>query len=280
MTASPGEAIDYGRFAERLAAHRANQDPAKRWDLYRAFHQEWGFDTAGVQRRHDGEPVYREGDDRLVPPEQVPAALREWWKLPENSFADRRVGYGWQYAWPPAWITAPPGNGDAEALAPDSPLVVNPDDLRMCSVVIENQGCAYWGYQSAEAHLDDPGVYVLATEEGWEVQADSLSEFALLLALRTLLSSFGWLAENWDDDSDAVMDRVREIMPELGFHVWRELTSEMVFHGGPDTVALVDPTGDGDQVYLFGRTREALEHLTAELGGEWKILPPPERSEA
>ena len=29
--------IDYGGFAERLAVHRANQDPAKRWDLYREF---------------------------------------------------------------------------------------------------------------------------------------------------------------------------------------------------------------------------------------------------
>ena len=35
MNASPREAIDYGRFAQRLAAHRANQDPAKRWDTAR-----------------------------------------------------------------------------------------------------------------------------------------------------------------------------------------------------------------------------------------------------
>lgn len=279
MSASPREAIDYGRFAERLAAQRANQDPAKRWDLYRDFHREWGFDPEGVQRRHDGEPVYRDGDDRLVPPEKVPVALREWWKLRDNSFADRRVCSGWQFDWPPEWITAPPGNGDAEALAPDSPLVVDPDDLRMCSVVIENQGCAYWGYQAAEAQLDDPRAYVLATEEGWEVQADSLSEFALLVAVRTLLFSFGWMAENWDDEFDAVADRIRATMPELGFRVWRELTSEIVFHGGPDTVAWVDPTGDGDQLYLFGRTREALERLTADLGGEWKISPPPVPSE-
>ncbi|MEY9925428.1 hypothetical protein ABH926_000048 [Catenulispora sp. GP43] len=279
MSASPREAIDYGRFAERLAAQRANQDPAKRWDLYQEFHREWGFDPEGAERWNDGEPVYRDGDDRLVPAERIPAALREWWKLPENSFADRRVKHGMQHDWPPEWITAPPGNGDVEALAPDSPLVVDPDDLRMCSVVIENQGCAYWGYQSAEAHLDDPRAYVLATEEGWEVQADSLSEFALLVAVRTLLFSFGWMAENWDDDFDAVADRIRATMPELGFRVWRELASEIVFHGGPDTVAWVDPTGEGDQLYLFGRTREAPERQTADLGGEWKISPPPVPSE-
>jgi hypothetical protein len=29
----------------------------------------------------------------------------------------------------------------------------------------------------------------------------------------------------------------------------------------------------------FGRTREALELLTAELGGEWKISPPPVRNQ-
>jgi hypothetical protein len=45
MNASPREAIDYGRFAERLAAHRAEQDPAKRWGLFSEFHQEWGYEV-------------------------------------------------------------------------------------------------------------------------------------------------------------------------------------------------------------------------------------------
>ena len=270
--------IDYGGFAERLAAHRANPDPVKRWDLYREFHREWGFVPEGG-RRWPGDLSYDPEDTSLVPEERVPAALREWWTLPENSFADHRVRHGMQYAWPPQWITAPPGNGDAEALSPDSPLVVDPDDLRMCCVLIENQGCAFWGYQSAEAHLDDPKAYVLATEDGWEVQAASMSEFALLVAFRTLPHDFAWSAENWDTEFEELADKIRATMPEVGFPVWRELQSEAVYHGGPDVLAMVDPTGEGDQLYVFGRTREALEHLTVELGGEWKISPPPGRNQ-
>ena len=48
----------------------------------------------------------------------------------------------------------------------------------------------------------------------------------------------------------------------------------MVFHGGLDTLALVDPTGEDYPIRLLGRTREALERLTAELGGEWDITEP------
>lgn len=63
-------------------------------------------------------------------------------------------------------------------------------------------------------------------------------------------------------------------MPELGFHPWRESTSEVVYHGGPDTLAMVDPTGEGDRLRLYGRDRGALERLTADLGGEWEISAP------
>lgn len=289
MNASPSEAIDYSRFAQRLAAHRAEKDPARRWDLYREFHEEWGFGPVAGTRWQNGDPVYREVDPDYeeyrsqVPPEKIPAALSEWWKLPVNSFADSRVRHQMQYDWPPRWITDPPGDGDdagdggVEALAPDSPLVVDPDDLRMCSVLIENQGCSYWAYQSAEAHLADPPVYVLDRPPGWELQAESLSEYALLVAVNKVPFFFGWSAECWDDDFDfdVVADKVRAAMPELGFHPWLEMGTEIVYHGGLDVVALVDPSGERDEdVVLYGRTREALERLTTELGGEWRIEAP------
>ena len=37
---------------------------------------------------------------------------------------------------------------------------------------------------------------------------------------------------------------------------------------------MVDPTGEGDQLRLYGRDRGALERLTADLGGEWEISAP------
>lgn len=257
MNASPREAIDYGRFAERLAAHRAEQDPAKRWDLYREFHQEWGYDPAAGSRWTDGELVYPEGgSDGLVSPELIPAALREWWTLPFNSFTDLRVKHGMQSSWPPRWISE--GSGDP----------------RMCGVLIENQGCTYWAYRSAEAHSADPAVYVLDFEDAWLTQAESLSEYFLLVAVTVVPYFFGWTADTWDDDFEAAADQIRAAMPELGFHPWRELGSVSVYHGGLDTLAMIDPTGQGDQLRLYGRDREALERLTAELGGEWDIAAP------
>lgn len=48
----------------------------------------------------------------------------------------------------------------------------------------------------------------------------------------------------------------------------------MVLHGGLDTLALVDPTGEDYPIRLLGRSREAVERLTAQLGGEWDITEP------
>lgn len=181
MSASPREAIDYGRFAERLAAQRANQDPAKRWDLYREFQAEWGYVPTGGERWEGGDPVepddeeYDEDDlASMVPPEKIPAALPEWWKLPYNSFADSWLMYWTNPEWPPTWRPDPGGYGVAEGLEPDSAFVVDPEDLRMCCFTAEYQYCNEWAYQSAEAHLDDPRVFV-TTGEGWVLQADSLS---------------------------------------------------------------------------------------------------------
>ncbi|MBW8806303.1 MAG: hypothetical protein JF587_21000 [Catenulisporales bacterium] len=279
MTGSPSAAIDYGRFADRLAAQRASQDPAKRWDLYREFQQEWGYVPTGGERWEGGDPVDPDDEEldedeleALVPPEKIPAALSEWWKLPFNSFADSWPMYWTNPVWPPTWRPDPSGYGVAEGLEADSPLVVDPKDLRLCCFNAEYEYCNEWAYLSAEAHLPDPRVFV-SVEHGWELQADSLSEFFLLLAATRLPASLGWTASP-DDDFDAVAARVRATMPALGFHPWRELMSTKVFHGGRDVLAMVDPTGQDVQLCLYGRSREALERATASLGGEWSIAEP------
>lgn len=279
MTGSPRGATDYGRFAERLAAHRANQDPAKRWDLYREFQDEWGYIPTLGKRWAGGDPIdpddeeFDEDDlEAQVPPEKIPAALPEWWKLPFNSFADSWLLYWTNPVWPPTWRPDPSGYGVAEGLEPDSPFATGLDDLRLCCFNAEYEFCNEWAYLSAEGHLPDPRVFV-STEEGWELQADSLSEFFLLLSATRLPAALGWRAET-DDDFDEVAARIRAALPELGFHPWRELMSTKVFHGGMDALAMVDPTGEDLQVCLYGRSREALERLTAGLGGTWEILEP------
>lgn len=279
MNASPREAIDYGRFAQRLAAHRANQDPAKRWDLYRQFQEEWGYVPTGGKRWAGGDPVDPDDEEfdeddlaSMVPPEKIPAALSQWWKLPFNSFADSWLMYWTNPEWPPTWRPDPGGFGAAEGLEPDSAFVVDPADLRMCCFKYEYEMCNEWAYQSAEAHLDDPRVFATAEDE-WVLQADSLSEFFLLLAATRVTVALGWTAYP-EEDFDAVAPRIRRAMPELGFHPWRELTSTLVFHGGLDTLAVVDETGEDFRIRLVGRSREALERLIAELGGEWSIREP------
>ena len=140
MSASPREAIDYGRFAERLAAQRANQDPAKRWDLYRDFHREWGYVPTGVQRWQDGDPVGRtagvDGDDlALVPPEKVPAALRSGGSCGTTPSPTAVCSGLANPTGLRTWITAPRGYGERRSgWRRTVALVVDPDDLRMCSV--------------------------------------------------------------------------------------------------------------------------------------------------
>jgi hypothetical protein len=283
MDASPHEVIDYGRFAERLAAQRANRDPAKRWDLYREFQAEWGYVPTGGERWDGGDPVdpdddeYDE-DDRasMVPPEKIPAVLPEWWKLPFNSFADSWLMYWTNPEWPPTWRPDPSRFGIAQGLAPDSEFVVDPDDLRMCCFNAEYQYCNEYAYLSAEGHLDDPRAFVTVAggdDRQWVLQADSISEFFLLLAAVRVPAALGWTAYP-EDVFDVVAPKVRAAMPELGFHPWREVMSTLVMHGGRDALAVVDPTGEFDRVRLLGRSREALERLTAELGGEWSIQEP------
>jgi hypothetical protein len=285
MNGLPDGEIDYGRFAERLAAQRANQDPAKRWDLYREFQAEWGYVPTGGERWSGGDPVDPDhedydDDDRasMVPAERIPAALPEWWKLPFNSFADSWLMYWTNPEWPPTWRPDPTGFGVAEGLDPASPFAVDPEDLRLCCFMAEYQYCNEWAYLSAEAHLEDPRVFV-STEDGWVPQADSISEYFLLLAATRVPTALGWAAYT-REPFDPMAAKIRESMPALGFHPWRELMSTLVVHGGPDALAMVDPTAEEDRVRLFGRSREALESLTARLGGEWFIREPqPPKSE-
>ncbi|MFD0631307.1 hypothetical protein ACFQ9X_06355 [Catenulispora yoronensis] len=173
MNGSSHELIDYGRFAERLAAQRAEPDPAKRWDLYRAFQQEWGYVPTGGRRWSGGEQSEAEAEEldpeelaALVPPERVPAALTEWWRLPFNSFADSWQMYWTNPVWPPTWRPDPSGYGVSDGLEPDSPLAADPDDLRLCCFMAEYEYCNEWAYLSTEGHLPDPGSSCPPTTAG------------------------------------------------------------------------------------------------------------------
>jgi hypothetical protein len=274
------EPVDYGRFAERLAARRGNPDPARRWDLYGVIHAEWGHVRTADELwdRPSDEPDEDADEDEiasLVPLELVPAALREWWDLPQNSFTNSWDLYWTHPDWPPTWRPDPSGFGPAGALPADSPLVVDPGDLRLCNFMAEYQYCNEWAYRSADARLADPPVMVTAGAEEWIEQAASVSEFFLHMALMRVVPAFGWQAVP-DDETDELVERIRATMPELGLPPWRELESSTVLYGASDVIMYVDVAGAADfPVMAVGRTREAVERLVAALPGEWSVSPPP-----
>ncbi|MEU5092759.1 hypothetical protein [Streptomyces sp. NPDC021356] len=289
------EIIDYGRFRERLESVRpaGEADMAgtgARWELLREFQEQWGYMPtggerwereapdlhkeylAGLKAAHPGEPE----DDRpesVDPRIPVPAALDEWWNLPFNSFADRSELYETNPEWPPTVRPDPGGYGVSDGLPSDNPFTEPDEDPRVCVFMAENQYCNEWGYPAARAHLADPPVLVSALgddgEEGWIRQAHSVSEFFLLLALVRLLPHYGWTVED-DEPGEELLARVREKLTPLGFEPWREMTCRSEYYGGLDVIVCHDPQSDYlSELTVYGRTREALEHLAQTLGVDW-----------
>ncbi|MEV6837152.1 hypothetical protein AB0N17_22035 [Streptomyces sp. NPDC051133] len=307
--------IDYGRFAERLrsvmprwgerdrmspdefTAHLA--DTAPRWELLRRFQEEWGYEVPGdavpwrrwsenehqeYLRRLEGEEAGEGAEDPFESVDlslPVPAALDEWWELPFNSFTHSPRLYWTNPEYPPTLRPDPGGYGAAGALPDDSPLVPAGADRRMCVFKAEYQYCNEWGYAAAEAGLPDPRVLVSVHEEGWVLQAGSLSEFFLQLAVQRLPSHFGWTVYG-DDDTDRIVTWVRGELPTLGLQPWRELGQHITVYGAPDALVFHD-TGNGDfALTVHGRTAEALEALGARMGLDWsdRIMTPSAVEEA
>ncbi|GAA2056065.1 hypothetical protein GCM10009839_76340 [Catenulispora yoronensis] len=266
--------IDYGRFAERLAAQRANPDPARRWDLYREFHAEWGFRPVREPEALSGYIADLVGEAGTDDPEEdpgIPEALAEWWVLPENSWLYAELDESSAH-WPPRWWS--PDGGDVRLLAPDSPLAVpGSDDLRTVAFMAEAQYTQEWGYLSAQSTVADPQVLVTEGEE-WEPVAPTLSEFALLLAAVRVPAGFGWQAYPGGGE-DEIVARVQLHWPPLGLPTWRECGAQLTLYGGPDAVIVVDE-GWGDYPFrLCTRTREAAELMIDRLGGsDWSLFEP------
>jgi hypothetical protein len=268
--------VDYGRFAERLAAHRANQDPAKRWDLYKEFHAEWGYVPGGERGPLSAElletvgrvPEPPDGYDGLP---GIPAALAEWMALPENISDDGNAG-GLECVWPPAWCEPDAvGRGYSGPLEAGSPFAVpGSDDLRMVTFVADDQYIFEIAYRSADAVTADPMAFLFLEHRGWAGMAPSITEFALHQAASRLPIVQGWHATPPDEFQDEAMERVRATWPEMGFPVGREPFGDFVLHGGPDAIAMVaDPEGTWwDYGFLLnGRTKEGVEAAAVLLGG-------------
>ncbi|MBO2460249.1 hypothetical protein [Actinomadura violacea] len=283
------EIIDYGRFADRLAARRA------RWDLLREFQDEWGYTVpAGavpwpkwsetehrtyVRTLHEEWTGEEEdpfkGVDRSLP---IPKALDEWWDLPFNSFTHSSRLYWTNPEYPPTLRPDPSGYGVAEGLPEENPFVEPGGDLRLCCFMAEYEYCNEWAYLASEAGQDDPRVFVSIDEDGWALQAESLSEFFVLLAAVRLPSHFGWSVQLGDDDfPDGVRARIEAAYRPMGLQNWRELGADTAFFGGPDVIVRHD-TGMADySVDICGRTREALAATARTLGWTWDddLVDPP-----
>ncbi|MEU3878141.1 hypothetical protein [Streptomyces sp. NPDC029704] len=294
--------IDYGRFHEDLRrARTAAGGGAARWELLRRFQQEWGYEPAGGPRREPEEPDEHkeyvtglreaagegtaDGEPQDVDPAlAIPAALKEWWELPFNSFADRSELYETNPVWPPTLRPDPTGYGVADGLPPGNPFAGPDEDQRVCVFMAENQYCNEWGYPAARSALADPPVLVSGLgddgEPGWQLQSHSVSEFFLQLALTRLPAHFGWTVEEGDVDEEVVA-RLTEHLHPLGLLPWRELGARTEFFGGRDVI-VAHNTGFGDFGFVaYGRSEQALLRLAGALGVDWSewICEPESRHE-
>ncbi|WP_329242433.1 hypothetical protein OG417_44075 [Actinoallomurus sp. NBC_01490] len=308
------DVIDYGRFAERLrqvmprwadrdrmspeefAAHLADTGP--RWELLRAFQEEWGYEPPGGEPRWPrwsedehrayvrrlkeeatGEEEETFADVDLTLP--IPAALDEWWDLPFNSFTYRPRLYWTNPVWPPTVRPDPTGYGVSDGLPPDNPFVGPDADHRVCVFKAEYEYCNEWGYLAAEAGQADPRVMV-STGEGWVPQSGSVSEFFLQLALMRLPSYYGWTVRLYEAEPD-VERRVQQNFPAMGLLPWRELGNRTVVYGAPDAIVYLDGEGYADFGFVVhARSRAALEGVARTLGVDWseeiespRAAPPP-----
>lgn len=289
------EIIDYGRFADRLAA------PRPRWDLLREFQDEWGYTVpagvdpwpkwsesehhAYVRALHEEwtgeEEDPFQGVDRTLP---VPKALDEWWDLPFNSFTYSPRLYWTNPEYPPTLRPDPSGYGVSEGLPEPNPFVEPGGDLRLCCFMAEYEYCNEWAYLASEAGHDDPRVLASVGEDGWVLQARSISEFFVLLAAVRLPSHFGWSVQLGDDDfpdGPPVRERIEAAYRPMGFQNWRELGADTALFGGPDVIVRHD-TGMADfAVEISGRSRDALAATARTLGWTWDedLVEPPRKDE-
>ncbi|MEV5570360.1 hypothetical protein AB0L06_09930 [Spirillospora sp. NPDC052269] len=277
-----GEVVDYGAFAERL------NSATSRWDLLREFQEEWGYavepgSSPEMERwsedEHneyllalDGKTDGYRGVDLTLP---VPAALDEWWELPFNSLTRESRLYCANPVYPP---TVRPEQAGYDAVGPipdDSDLVPLDADHRVCVFMIDEDRCTSWGYPAADAHEPDPRVLASVSEdEGrWALQARSISEFFLQLAVHRLSSEVGWGIGihqkdfTGDGDMAELVARIEAELPALGFEPWHESGRAGTVRGGPDVLARL-PKNPRQGILLSGRTAEALSDLSTRLGLE------------
>ncbi|MEW2316666.1 hypothetical protein [Streptomyces bauhiniae] len=268
--------IDYGDFAARLARTRPGPDErascfaptAPRWELLRQFQEEWGYEVPAGAEAWQHEPA-------PSPDLPIPAALDQWWALPYNSFVHSPRLYWTNPEYPPTPRPDPTGYGTPAGLPADSPLVPPGADRRVCVFKAEYEYCNEWGYAAADAGLADPRVLVSDSEEGWLLQADSISEFFLQLTVHRLPAHYGWTVHG-DDDTERIVAWVKSELPPLGFRPWRELAQEITVYGAPDALVFHD-AGHGDfELTVHARTAEALVRLGERIGVDWadRIEPP------
>jgi len=268
--------IDYGRFAERLAAR------TDRWSLLVEFQREWGY-VGEINRGFEeadpediGDEDYPDGDEQDEQDEEelcpvVPEALAEWYALPQNSFMHAATMY-WTHPhmpptrWPVTEELTRLGASAAERTALPEPRGV---------FMAEYEYCWTWSYLEREAQLDpDPPVYIGDTElyakdfkqllagERGHVQyeaARSISEWVLGFAVTAVPFNIARITDGPDElrpgqvDEDLVAshasweeaeltdeqyEQVRTEFPELGLLPWIGFGCYEL-RGGPDVILML-----------------------------------------
>lgn len=285
--------IDYGSFAERLAAR------TDRWGLLIEFQREWGYigdiNTGFAAPEDDEDEDDFEDDEEYCP--IVPEALTEWYALPENSFMEACRLY-WTHPHDPVtrWPTEELLRVAAESGTPGERITA-----RRGVFMAEYEYCWTWSYLEQDAAENpDPPVYIAGTEtmtDEFEEMLDdasklgeyrtarSVSEWALAFAVTHVPFAIkhgvgrGEMEKQLIDRAvvdqhahseeysltDEQRARIRENFPELGLLPWYDFGCYEL-RGGPDVIILLRKQMPADYLYWEGdfefriaaRTQQAL----------------------
>ena len=192
----------------------------------------------------------------------LPLAFREWLQLPSNPYFLKPKLFWTQQIWP-------------------RELEVWPEKAKKNGLVVfkrEYQNCAEWAFRVADAHLDDPPVYVGGTDEpamkpaDWQLQSDTFSEFMLHLLMVRSVDFASKFHACKDKATAADWKRVGKRFTDIGFLPWLEYGKECRLFGGPDCLLLTrsnPPWGSAKDLTLNARTAAARELVTEATGITW-----------
>jgi hypothetical protein len=192
---------------------------------------------------------------------RLPAAYKEWCRLPFNPFVSEPRLFWTHMRWP-------------------ADLRVWPDEAGEDGLVVfkaEYQHCCEWAFRVRDAGQEDPPVLIGGTEgemvvDQWRQQSATFSGFMLQLLMVRSVNFAPRASACKRIAPEGTWDTIQKQFRSLGFPNWLEYGERCQLFGGRDILLLIDsgpPWGPAHQLSVNARNIEALEEVTNLLGFKW-----------